>query len=185
MPTAVLRLFGHASGAPMDVLSQSKARINRASSLLPSNGRSELPSNGRSDFNQSYCNVGIGQRRCLIHFDPPPSAPRTVRRRPKPTSTRGIQKSSISSICRLPAPETGVGQETGQFAAYIDLTPRLGVADHALDGRIAPAQAALDGIDQIMDGADRKCRVHAAVEIDDFAIGGFADAYVMHFAEAR
>jgi hypothetical protein len=33
MPTAVRRLFGHASGAPMRVLVQSNARIKRASSL--------------------------------------------------------------------------------------------------------------------------------------------------------
>src|SRR5262245_58295006 len=43
MPTAVFKLFGQVSGAPMGVAAQSNARINCASSLLPTNGRSRSP----------------------------------------------------------------------------------------------------------------------------------------------
>jgi hypothetical protein len=44
-------------------------------------------------------------------------------------------------------------QVLGQKQRVI-LAARLGMADHALDGGVAPAQTTLDGIDQIVDGAD-------------------------------
>ena len=66
----------------------------------------------------------------------------------------------------------------------LSTSPRLGVADDALDGRKAPAQAVLDRVDQIVHRPHGQCRVGAAVEIDDFAVGVLAHAHVMDFAEA-
>ena len=65
------------------------------------------------------------------------------------------------------------------------LSPRLGVADDALDGRESAGAAALERVHQIVHRADRKRRIDAAVKIDDLAVGGLAHAHVVHFAERR
>src|SRR5262249_43197181 len=63
-------------------------------------------------------------------------------------------------------------------------SPRLGVADHALDLGKARPQAALDVVDQLVHLADPDRRVEVAVEVDDLAVLGFAHAYVMDVTQA-
>ncbi len=53
---------------------------------------------------------------------------------------------------------------------------RLGVADHALDGREAAAQAALDFVNSVMDEMNAGARIGVAVEIHDLAFRGIAHA---------
>ena len=47
----------------------------------------------------------------------------------------------------------------------------------------APAQPALERVDQVVHRADRERRIDAAVKIDDLAVGGLAHAHVVDLAE--
>src|SRR5258708_26971241 len=69
------------------------------------------------------------------------------------------------------------------FAHPTSLPPWLRVPDHALDGREAPAQAALHPVDLVVDGGNRARRVDVAVKVHDFAIGGFTYTHVVDVAQ--
>src|SRR5690349_951777 len=63
------------------------------------------------------------------------------------------------------------------------LAHRLGVADDALDLWRAQLQRALERIDGVVHLMDAELRIDAAMKIDDLAVRGLADAYIVHIAD--
>src|ERR1700681_2154040 len=72
---------------------------------------------------------------------------------------------------------------TIQHISRFALSLRLGMADDALDRRKAPAQSALDRVDQFVDVADRAGFIDVAVEVHDLAVGGMAHPQIVDMAQ--
>src|SRR6185437_7176204 len=66
---------------------------------------------------------------------------------------------------------------------YHPRLPWLGVADHPLDLRELPAQAALEVVDLLMDLVDPHGGIDVAMEVDDLAIARLAHAHVVDIAQ--
>ncbi len=58
------------------------------------------------------------------------------------------------------------------------------MTNDAGDAGKVPAESALDAVDQIVHGADRKGWINLTMKINNLAVGGFAHANVMHFVKA-
>ena len=71
------------------------------------------------------------------------------------------------------------------LALCVLLSPRFGVADHALDRWEAAAQAGLDAVHEVMNFGDGAPRFDIAVEVYDFAVGGVAHPHIMDIAQHR
>ena len=94
----------------------------------------------------------------------------------------GIQ--GVAQTCEVCAGSRLRGDERRRDSpARLAVAPRLGVADDPRNGRKAPAQSALDAVDQIVRRAHRQGRIDPAMKVHDLAVGGFTHPHVVHFAE--
>ena len=60
---------------------------------------------------------------------------------------------------------------------------RLGVADHPLDGRETPAQAALQLVHLLVHVVDRELWIDMAMKVDDCALRSLAHAHIVNFPD--